>query len=91
MIRTTQINLPPGMVNFGIGQPDFALLPLDIMQQAAAHRLAQGDPYLLNYGYEKGDGYCRQALAGFLTVHYARPVSLDHLILTAGASQGPFG
>ena len=88
IIQTTQVNLPPGMVNFGIGQPSFALLPLEIMRQAAAHRLAQGDPYLLNYGYDRGDGSCRQALAELLTVHYGRPVSLNHLMLTAGASQG---
>ena len=88
MIRTTQINLPPGMVDFGIGVPDFTLLPLEIMQQAAAHRLAQADPYLLSYGYAQGDGYCRLALAEFLTRHYGRSVSPEHLILSAGASQG---
>ena len=86
-VRTTQVNLRAGMIDLGIGQPGFDLLPLDLVQQAAAHRLAQGNPYLLNYGYEQGDGYCRRGLAEFLAPHYGRAVDPDALILTAGASQ----
>lgn len=86
-VRSTQVWLPPGWVNFGIGQPDFGLLSLDLMQRAAHHRLSQGNPYLLNYGSEQGDGYVRNALAGYLATHYARPVDAERLVLTAGASQ----
>ena len=87
-VRSTQVWLPPGTVHFGIGQPDFDLLPLDLMRRAADHRLAQGNPYLLNYGSEQGDGYFRLALAAFLVAHYAQPVDAERLVLTAGASQG---
>lgn len=87
-VRSTQVWLPPGMVHFGIGQPDFDLLPLSLLRRAADHRLSQGNPYLLNYGSEQGDGYFRLALANFLAGHYAQAVDAEHLVVTAGASQG---
>ncbi|GIV78811.1 PLP-dependent aminotransferase family protein [Litorilinea aerophila] len=87
-VRTTQVHLPPGMVDFGIGQPGFELLPLALLERAARHRFAQGDPYFLNYGYEQGDGYCRLALADLLRQHGASATEPEHLLLTAGASQG---
>lgn len=87
-VRTNQIHLAPGRIDLGIGQPGFDLLPVDLLRRAADHRLAQGNPYLLNYGYEQGDGYTRLALAEFLTQQYGTPVDPDHLFLTAGASQG---
>ncbi len=55
-VRSTQVSLPPGMVNFGIGQPDFNLLPLDLMRRAAEHRLAQGIPICSTMAPSKGDG-----------------------------------
>ncbi len=88
VIRTTQVHLPPGMIDFGIGQPGFDLLPLALLGRAARHRFAQGDPYFLNYGYEQGDGYCRLALADLLTRHGGTRIDGEHLLLTAGASQG---
>lgn len=87
-VRSTQISLPPGMIHFGIGQPDFNLLPMDLMRRAAEHRLSQQNPYLLNYGAEAGDGYFRLALAEFLAAHYGRPVDPERLLVTGGASQG---
>lgn len=87
-VRSTQVSLPPGMVHFGIGQPDFNLLPMDLMRRAAEHRLAQDNPYLLNYGAEAGDGYFRLALADFLAAHYGHPVDAERLLVTGGASQG---
>ena len=86
-IPTAQAELPPEMIDFGVGQPDFDILPLEIVRRAAAERLAAGDTTLLNYGYEQGDGYFRLALADFLTRGYAMPVDADGLLVTAGASQ----
>ena len=86
-IRTTQIDLTTDLINFGIGQPGFDLLPLDIMRRASELRLSQGDTELLNYGYEQGDGYFRLALARFLEQGYGCPVTADSLFITAGASQ----
>lgn len=86
-LRTTQIDRSAKSINFGIGQPGFDLLPLDLMRRAAAARFAEGDTELLNYGYEQGDGRFRQALAAFLSAEYAAPVGPEQLMITAGASQ----
>jgi 2-aminoadipate transaminase len=87
-IRTVQLNIPPEMIDFGVGQPSPGLLPLALLQEAAAHRLGSGDASLLAYGSEQGDGYFRLALARFLSAHYRVPVDFDNLFITAGASQG---
>jgi len=87
-IQTTQLDIPPGMIHLGIGQPDPSLLPLALMKNAAEHRLGHDDRSLLAYGAESGDGYFRLALARFLTEHYHKPVDADDLFVTAGASQG---
>ncbi len=86
-IRATQVDLTPGMIDLGIGQPDLNILPLDVMRQASAHRLAHDDTTLLIYGAEQGDGYVRLALADFLRDGYGMPVDADSLFITAGASQ----
>jgi len=87
-IQTTQLDIPPGMIHLGIGQPDPSLLPLALMKNAAEHRLGHDDGSLLAYGAESGDGYFRLALSQFLTEHYHKPVDPDDLFVTAGASQG---
>lgn len=86
-IRTTQLDLAGDMINLAIGQPSPALLPLEIIEQAAAHRL-QKNPDLLAYGYEQGDGHFRQTLAGFLSEAFGAGVDARSLFITAGASQG---
>ncbi len=75
------------MIDFGVGQPAFEILPLALIRRASAQRLAEGDTTLLNYGYEQGDGYFRRALADFLTAGYGHAVDPDSLVVTAGASQ----
>ena len=65
-IPTTQIHIPEGMIDLGVGDPDFALLPLDLLYRAAEICISKGDPTFLQYGAEQGDGYFRRALAGFL-------------------------
>jgi 2-aminoadipate transaminase len=87
-IRTVQLNIPPGRIDFGVGQPSPGLLPLAPLKEAAAHRLGRRDASLLAYGAEQGDGYFRLALARFLSAHYQVPVDFDNLFITAGASQG---
>ncbi len=86
-LQTTQSHAAPDVIDFGAGHPADALLPRTILQAAAAHRLGQPDSSLLQYGLEQGDGYFRHALAHFLTRHYALPVDMEHLFVTAGASQ----
>lgn len=86
-IRTTQIQVPEGVIDFGVGQPADTILPLDLLRQAAEHRFAQGDPALLQYGPEEGDGYFNRALADFLSGEYGEPVQPEGLFITNGVSQ----
>jgi 2-aminoadipate transaminase len=88
MLQITQLNLPAGLIDLGVGQPDIALLPLDLMKMAAEHRLNQGDPSPLQYGTEQGNGYLRRALARFLSTGYGIAVDPDQLFITAGATYG---
>lgn len=85
-VRTTQILRDSDVIDLGLGQPGFDLLPLAQVREAAAARMAQGDTELLNYGYEQGDGHFRLALARFLQQQYGEPVSDGALMVTAGAS-----
>ena len=85
--RSTQVDRSADMINFGIGQPDFALLPHTLMRQVTAARFAEGDTELLNYGFEQGDGRFRRALAAFLSSGYGVDVQPQQLMITAGASQ----
>jgi DNA-binding transcriptional MocR family regulator len=85
-IPTSQIHIPPGMIDLGVGDPDFTLLPLDLLRRAAETCFAKGDPAFLQYGAEQGDGYFRKALAGFLERGYGFSVDPDHLFVTNGIS-----
>ncbi|MGD2271300.1 MAG: PLP-dependent aminotransferase family protein [Desulfobacterales bacterium] len=87
-MQITQLDVPKGMINLGIGQPSISLLPVDILRQAAAHRSKKGDPSILQYGTEPGNGYFRLALSKFLSDGYGIPVGVDQLFVTAGATQG---
>lgn len=86
-IRTTQIQVPPGFIDFGVGQPAEAILPLTLLQQASAHWFAQGNPSLLQYGLEEGDEHFQRVLADFLSTEYGESVSPAQLFVTNGISQ----
>ena len=87
-IITSDYDIPPGMIDLGIGQPGMSLLPLASLAQAAEHCLTQDNPYILAYGAEQGNWYFRNALAGFLSEQYKFSVDPDYLFTTTGASQG---
>jgi 2-aminoadipate transaminase len=86
--QTSQVNIPPGVIDLGIGDPQFSLLPLDLLRRAAEERLAQRDPSFLQYGAEQGDGNFRLALADFLSQKYGISVASASLFITNGASGG---
>ena len=75
-------------VNFGVGQPAPSLLPLARVREAAAAKLAEEDPLLLQYGFISGYPAFRATLAGFLAKHYGRSVDADLLFVTNGISGG---
>lgn len=87
MLKTAQTNLTEGVINLAVGHPSLPMLPLREMEQAAAHRFAQGNAEFLQYGYEWGDGYLRTELAAFLTQEYSVPVQADDLFISGGVSQ----
>jgi 2-aminoadipate transaminase len=82
----TQINFRPGVIDLGMGNPDFGLLPVGLLQKSADSYFASHDPRPLQYGIEKGDGYFRQSLAEFLSTKYGSNVDPTQLFITAGAS-----
>lgn len=86
-LTTQQGDVSESRIDLSLGHPSPSLLPLEILREAAAHRLGQADPSILQYGYEQGDGRFRRALAGFLGRQYGTPVDPDHLFVTNGVSQ----
>ena len=87
-IPTYQTYVPEGMIDLGVGNPDFSLLPLDMLHHAAEACFANNDPSFLQYGTEQGHGYFRLALAEFLSRGYGFPVDSDDLFVTNGISNG---
>lgn len=84
--QTTQAWSVPGVTDFGIGQPQDLILPLDILHKAASKQLSNGDLHPLQYGSEYGDGYLRLALAEFLSGAYGIPVDPEPIFITNGNS-----
>ena len=71
-------------VHFGVGQPAPSLLPLARVRAAAAAKLAEEDPLLLQYGYISGYATFRATLARFLEAGYGKaPGSIDPELLFA--------
>ncbi len=87
-LQKSQFSIPPGFIDLGLGDPQFSLLPLELMRQAAEECLGQNDPEFLQYGAEQGDGTFRQSLAKFLSRGYVCPVEPGSLFITNGASMG---
>jgi DNA-binding transcriptional MocR family regulator len=86
-LPTIQNQPPPGVIDLGLGDPLFSLLPLDLIHEAAQRRLSQNDNSFLQYGAEQGDGYFRLALADFLSKGYGFDVKPESLFVTNGISK----
>jgi 2-aminoadipate transaminase len=82
-----QSDIPASLIDLGVGNPAPELLPLDLLRQAAAHALAQGDAAPLQYGFEAGDVRFRQALAAFLSQEYSLKIDFSQLFVSNGVSQ----
>src|SRR6478736_3447273 len=85
--QTTQCWAAPEVTDFGIGQPQDAILPVDILHKAASQQAAEGRRHSLQYGTEFGDGHLWLALADFLSAHYAIAVDPEPIFITNGNSQ----
>lgn len=84
--QTIQNQVPPDMIDLGLGDPNPSLFPVDALRRAAEERFKQVDRSFLQYGVEQGDGYFRLALAQFLSRHYGSPAEPESLFITAGVS-----
>jgi DNA-binding transcriptional MocR family regulator len=85
--RVTQSSPPANFLDLGNGNPDNSLLPLNLIQRSAESFFIKEDKRPLQYGYEQGDGYFREALGHFLTKAYGMDVDPALLFVTSGASQ----
>lgn len=87
-LPVTQIQIPSGFIDLGIGDPQLSLLPIELIRQGAENCFAQNDPSFLQYGAEQGNGYFRLTLAKFLSAGYGSPVEPESLFVTSGVSSG---
>ena len=87
-LQISQFYVPAGFIDLGLGDPQFSLLPLELMRQAAEERFSQNDPEFLQYGAKQGDGTFRESLAKFLSCGYDFPTGPESLFITSGASMG---
>ena len=85
-LSTIQNQVPPDVIDLGLGDPPLSLLPLDLIREAAQVPLSQDDNSFLQYGAEQGDGNFRLALAEFLSKGYGFEVKPESLFVTNGIS-----
>lgn len=76
----TQLTVPTDRLELGIGQPDPALLPVELFQHL------QADAAALAYGAPAGDGRFRNALAAWLQDQGIDDVSGEQLMVSNGSS-----
>jgi 2-aminoadipate transaminase len=87
LAQATQVQRVPGVIDLGIGQPQDAILPLELMARAMRSAAEAGRREPLQYGAEHGSGALRSALAAFLTAGYGTAVDPDRLLISNGNSQ----
>ncbi len=85
--QATQVQNRSGVIDLGVGQPQDAILPVELMARAMTMAATARQTHPLGYGVERGDGHLRAALADFLTRHYRVPVDGRRLVVSNGNSQ----
>lgn len=85
--RDTQVQVAPGVVDLGVGQPQEAILPVGLIAQALRSAAASRQPLGLQYGPERGAGFVLSELAAFLTAQYGTTVDAGQLMISNGNSQ----
>ncbi len=82
-----QLSLRPGIVEFGWGHPDLALLPVAGLADAAALALRQAGPAALAYGAEQGPGRLIEGLRTRFAAQEAAAPAAGEVLITGGVSQ----
>lgn len=85
-LRLRQFEIPDGVIDLGLGQPDPSVYPVALMREAAATVLGGDDHEFLQYGAEYGERLHRIALAAFLTDAYGIEVDPELLLTSNGNS-----
>ena len=86
-LSDVQLDLRPGIIEFGWGHPDLALLPVDGLSRAAQAALERDGPLALSYGAEQGPvGLIEQLCARVGGVEGATPPT-EQMMITGGTSQ----
>lgn len=85
--RTTQLWAAPGVVDLGIGQPQNAILPVEVLSAALAATATADLRHPLQYGIEPGDGDLRVATAEYLETPYGFCPDPYATFVTNGTSQ----
>ncbi len=83
----TQNDLRPGVVELAFGEPDPTLLPVDLVESAAAEVLRELGPGALAYGRRSGPLALRQAIATRIAAREGREVAETGVYVTGGNSQ----
>ena len=83
-VQVTQISVPEDWIDFGIGQPQVDILPIEPLEEAARHRFQQKERSILQYGMQQGSGDFRLSLSHFLSTQFGKAVDPDYLLITAG-------
>jgi DNA-binding transcriptional MocR family regulator len=87
-LASRQVEVPEGVIDLGVGQPDASVLPIGLIEEAAIRALSTPDPEaLLQYGADQGDGRHRLVLSRYLASAYGVDVHPAHLVTTNGTSQ----
>ncbi len=87
-LRMAQVEVPEGVIDLGVGQPDDSVYPVAAFRRAAERVFAEGASIEhFQYGAEYGDGRHRIALAEFLSRGYGFAVDPELLFSTNGNSQ----
>jgi DNA-binding transcriptional MocR family regulator len=81
-----QIDLPPGHIDLGSGNPSNELLPIEIIERASTNYFSARDQRTLQYGAERGNGNFLASLAEFLSTSSQYDMPTKALLTTNGAS-----
>lgn len=84
---TTQLWAADGIVDLGIGQPQDAILPVEVLSRRLAATAAAGLAHPLQYGIEPGDGDLRVAVSDYLEPYYGFCPDPATAFVTNGNSQ----
>src|SRR5262245_1878709 len=81
-----QLALRPGIIEFGWGHPDNALLPVEGLRQAAVAALGANGTGALAYGAEQGPGQLIELICQRLGVIDGSTPAPERLLITGGIS-----